>query len=89
MTIPAFTIDEWLVCRKCGVTCDAPFLPVGCDAVEPELVLGTSLPESVVVPLGEWQTEVVAVCPACGHHLRARAVFHSRTLYAFTEIDAA
>jgi hypothetical protein len=51
VALPAFAIGEWLECPKCGLLCDAPFQPFGSDADEPELVLGSSLPESDAVPL--------------------------------------
>lgn len=88
MSIPAFCIGEWLVC-ECGFTCDAPFHPPGFVVDEPELVLGSTLPESVAVPASEWQAEVATRCPRCGRQLRAQAVFRGRTLLAFTPISAA
>jgi len=89
MSIPAFSIGEWLVCISCGCICDAPFHPPGSEAYEPELVLGGTLPESARIPPSEWQTEVATACPGCGRQIRAQAVFRGRTLYAFTPINAA
>ena len=89
MNTPAFSIDEWLTCPKCGCTCDAPFHPPGCEVEEPELVLGSALPQAVSVPDGEWQVEVTATCPRCGAELRAQAVFRGRGLYRFEPMDAA
>jgi len=89
MNAPAFAIGEWLVCPKCGCTCDAPFHPPGSEVEEPELVLGSTLPDFAVVPPGEWQTKVVAACPRCGLELRAEAVFRGRTLHAFKPITTA
>jgi hypothetical protein len=86
MGIPDFAIGEWLVCPSCGCTCDAPFHPPGSQAEEPELVLGTTLPQSVAVPGGEWRTEVAASCPRCGRQLRAEAVFRGHTLHEFTPV---
>ena len=86
MTVPAFAIGEWLECPKCGVVCDTPFHPPGSSVEEPELVLGSTLPESAAVPKSEWQTEVATACPRCGHQLRAQAVFRGRTFYEFTPI---
>ena len=86
MSTPAFSIGEWLVCPKCGCTCDAPFHPRDCDVDEPELVLGSTLPQSASVPDGEWQTEVATLCPRCQTELRAEAAFRGRTLYGFRPI---
>jgi hypothetical protein len=85
MALPLFAIGEWLVCSSCGIICDAPFLPPDSDATEPELVLGSALPESEVVPAGDWSVEVEARCPGCGARLRALAAFEGRTLRRFTQ----
>ena len=86
MRAAAFAIGEWLECPKCSFVCDAPFHPLGSSVAEPELVLGGMLPESEAVPQDQWQTEVAAACPRCGHLLRALAVFRGRTFYEFTAI---
>ena len=88
MSIPAFSIGEWLVCDSCGCTCDAPFHLLGSIASDPELVLGSKLPEPVGVSEGEWQIEVTSGCPNCGRQLRAQAVFQGRTLHAFIPISS-
>jgi hypothetical protein len=87
MKPPAFSVDEWLVCPKCGITCDAPFSPPGVDQEGPSLVLGSTLPEFVPVPLAEWKIEVTACCPKCGHQLRALAGFRGHTLSEFTSLE--
>ena len=89
MKTPEFSISEWLVCSSCGFLCDAPFRPLGSAVDDPELVLGSTLSESVGALDGEWQVNVVAACPGCGLDLHAKAVFEGRTLRAFTAIAAA
>jgi hypothetical protein len=84
----SFSISEWLSCSKCGLTCDAPFRPLGSDAETPELVLGSQLPESFAVPKHVWQIEVFATCPRCNQKLGALARFHGHTLSTFTEMHA-
>ena len=84
MKIPEFSIGEWLVCGACGFLCDAPFRAPGSAVDEPELVLGSTLPESAGAPNGEWQVDVAAACPSCGLEIRAKAIFHGRALRAFT-----
>lgn len=86
MALPPFAIGEWLVCPRCGIICDAPFRPAGSAAIEPELVLGASLPESVAVQAGDWRVEVAANCTACRNHLVASAVFEGRTLREFLAV---
>ena len=82
-----FSIGEWLVCSKCGVTCDALFRPESSDATEPELFLGQSLPEFNAFPEGEWTIGVSACCPGCSNRINAMATFQSRTLRDFQIID--
>jgi hypothetical protein len=86
MNIPAFSIEEWLVCPKCEFLSDAPFHPAANIVHEPWLMLGKELPETVSVPDAEWQTEVSASCPGCGHRIRAMAGFQGRRLSAFTAV---
>jgi hypothetical protein len=78
-----YAIAEWAECPKCGTICDAPFQVDGSDAVEPELVLGQSVPENVEAPAGRWQIKVVAICPGCGIRLEANAFFEGRISQQF------
>ena len=81
---PQFAIGEWLVCPRCEVICDTPFRPVGSAAVEPELVLGWSLPAQAPVPTDRWQIEVEARCPRCEHRIVGIATFDERLLAEFS-----
>jgi len=86
MSIPAFAIGEWMTCPYCDFLADAPFHPPGCTVEEPELVLGSTLPQAVTVPDGEWRTTVSAACPECSRELCAEVVFRGHRLYAFTPV---
>jgi hypothetical protein len=83
MVLPPFAIGEWLLCPRCGIICDAPFRPAGSDASEPELILGSSFPEIDAVPSGDWRVEVGALCPVCGTHIAALAVFEGPIVREF------
>jgi hypothetical protein len=83
---PSFSVGEWLVCPKCGVTCDAPFHPVGVKEKEPELVLGNFLPNPSRM-LGEQKIELTASCPRCAHELRAIATFYDGCLREFASLE--
>jgi hypothetical protein len=89
MNHPAFAIGEWLVCPRCSVICDEPFRPLGCDASQPELGLGASLPESEDELPEIWRVEVAANCPECGIRLVASAVFEGRILRDFAPVNHA
>jgi predicted RNA-binding Zn-ribbon protein involved in translation (DUF1610 family) len=80
---PRFAIVEWLLCPKCGKTCDAPFRPQGSAATEPELWLGVSLPAQQDVPDGPWEIDVAALCPECGYRIVGVAGFRDRLLVSF------
>jgi hypothetical protein len=80
---PQFAIGEWLLCPECGMTCDAPFRPAGSEALQPELVLGWSLPQEEQVPLDRWEIEVAAPCPRCGFRITGLAAFEGRLLVDF------
>ena len=86
---PQFAIGEFLLCSECGMTCDAPFRPGGSHALEPELVLGSSLPEHEETPAGRWEIDVSARCPRCGHRIVGLAVFNGRVLVEFCEASKA
>jgi len=80
---PQFAIGEFLLCPQCGMTCDAPFRPTGSDALQPELVLGWSLPKQEEVPSERWEIEVAAPCPRCAFRITAVAAFEGRLLVDF------
>ncbi len=83
-----FAIGEWAECPQCGFLCDAPFVPNGSEAVEPEVMLGQSLPAHVG-PDGAWSVVVSAICPRCGAKIEAEATFESKKFVAFSAVKLA